>query len=250
METTLLKRSHRVSAARAALVRLELGLLGLSLVAALAGPAHVAAASAADGAGGKLQSVTVPTRYAIAWTAAVATLAARGFPLELVSRESGVITTGWIVTREESQGVIEGRLYGGRRVERVTLALRPVASGIEIVASGQVALASRQWSPAGGAPPGQLVDLPQDAETLYGILYDLSGVLGFPLPAPPAEAYSAGLPRGPVLGGRTMVVEPPALKAPAEVPSPPVSPPAAEVESAPPASEGEPAPATAPEQPR
>lgn len=137
-----------------------------------------------------------PDTYAHTWDAVCAVLASRGFPMVTVARNSGVITTGWRVTEPNHEADIGGRDFVGRKVERLTLLVRPLSSGTAVAASSQTALVSPEWSAAGTPPAGQAADLPSDTVTEYGVLADVGRILGHPLPEAPDPAYAAGLGRG------------------------------------------------------
>lgn len=137
--------------------------------------------------------------YARAWDATAAVLASRGFPLAVVARDTGVLTTGWRVTQPNHRANVGEQPFVGRKVERITALVRPLTTGTEISLSSQTALVSPQWSAAGVPPPGQAVDLPSDGVTEYGLLYDVARVLGRPLTVRPDPAYAVGLASGGVL---------------------------------------------------
>ncbi len=152
--------------------------------------------------------------YARTWDAVVAVLASRGFPLELVARDSGVVGTGWKITQPNHQVQIGRREFLGRKAERLTVLVRPLPQGSQISITGQSALVSPQWSAAGMPPVGQAVDIPTDTVTEYGLLYDVAGVLGLALRRVPDASYGLGL-------ASTGVFEPPPKQAP--VPTPPAA---------------------------
>ncbi|RMG21302.1 MAG: hypothetical protein D6729_01015 [Deltaproteobacteria bacterium] len=153
--------------------------------------------SAAGGGGpripGGVAEVLFPDPYARVWDATVAVLASRGFPIVTAARDSGVVTTGWRVTDPDFVAEVGGQSWRGRRVERITVLVRPVRRGTEVSVTGQVALVSPQWSAAGVPPPGQAMDLPGDGITEDGLLHDLGRVLGHPLPGRPHPRYGRGL---------------------------------------------------------
>ncbi|MDF1566193.1 MAG: hypothetical protein P1V51_24390 [Deltaproteobacteria bacterium] len=161
--------------------------------------------------------------YARAWDAVVAVLASRGFPLEVVARDSGIVGTGWKITQPNHQVRIGRKDFLGRKAERLTVLVRPLANGSQISITGQSALVSPQWSAAGMPPAGQAVDIPTDTVTEYGLLYDVAGVLGLALRRAPDSAYGVGL-------SSTGVFEPPpASPAPASTPATPEPPPTGSV---------------------
>ena len=138
-------------------------------------------------------TLAFPEAYGRAWDATAAVLASRGFPLTTVARDTGVLTTGWKVTQPNHQVEVAGRAFVGRKAERLTVLLRPVAGGTEVTVSSQSALVSPQWSAAGAPPPGQVLDLDSDTVTEYGVLYDVGRILGHRPELSPDRAYAAGL---------------------------------------------------------
>ena len=70
--------------------------------------------------------------YARTWDAVVAVLASRGFPLEVVARNSGVVGTGWKITQPNHQVQINRREFLGRKAERLTVLVRPLTEGSQI----------------------------------------------------------------------------------------------------------------------
>jgi hypothetical protein len=151
--------------------------------------------------------------YARTWDAVVAVLASRGFPLEVVARDSGVVGTGWRITQPNHLVRIGRKDFLGRKAERLTVLVRPLAEGAQVSITGQSALVSPQWSAAGMPPAGQSVDIPTDTVTEYGLLYDIAGILGLALRRAPDPAYGVGL-------AATGVFEPPP-SGPTEAPAQP-----------------------------
>jgi hypothetical protein len=133
--------------------------------------------------------------YARTWDAVVAVLASRGFPLEVVARDSGVVGTGWRITQPNHEVRIGDERFVGRKAERLTVLVRPLTDGTQVSITGQSALVSPQWSAAGLPPPGQAVDIPTDTVTEYGLLYDVAGVLGVALARAPDPGYGLALAR-------------------------------------------------------
>jgi hypothetical protein len=142
--------------------------------------------------------LTVPESYGRAWDATAAVLASRGFPLDVSARDSGVFSTGWRVTQPNHEVQIGAERYVGRKVERLTVLVRPVEGGTRITITSQAALASPRWSAAAPAP-GHAVDLPVDTVTEYGLLFDIATVLGHPRELRPDPAYATGLSRSGVV---------------------------------------------------
>ena len=171
--------------------------------------------------------VTFPDGYGRAWDATVAVLASRGFPLRSVARASGIVQTGWRVTAGRYETRVGGVLYYGRKVERLTVLVRPLSQGTAVSVQAQAALVSPEWSAAGTPAPGQAADVPDDTITDYGILHDLARVLRRPLARAPDAGYPGPLAGGGVFTAPVRAAAPVKAAPPPQAPtSPPPPPPA------------------------
>ncbi len=142
--------------------------------------------------------LSFPEPYGRTWDAAASVLASRGFPLDVVARDTGVISTGWRVTQPNHEVQLARGRFVGRKVERLTVLVRPVTDGCRVTVSSQTALASPRWSAAAPAA-GHAVDMASDTVTEYGILFDISRVLGHVPQRRPDPAYGTGLARSGVV---------------------------------------------------